>query len=202
MPVRPRDLPAEFRSRLIEERRQAKQAADAFVRFCKEDRADLLSDAAHWLHECSDEAWRLAMTKVARLQNVSADVQSAFLNIWIETKMLPLTVGNRRVMADALHVLMPCNYSGPPLTLCRGTSARERCHRRYGFSWTTDLTIARTFAERWAQPVPDSPELFEGVIFVNLSLAGSNSAGAAAGRLLRRGRGRGGSVPPRKDQGR
>jgi hypothetical protein len=149
-----RDVPPEFRARFLEERRDAREAAVVFARVCEEGRADQLYNAAQWLNECSSEAWRLAMIKVARLPTVASHVRDAFLPIWIESKMLPLRVGNRRVLADALRVLLPGNYAGLPLSLYRGASAGERRRRIYGFSWTTDITIARKFAEHWAQPAP------------------------------------------------
>jgi hypothetical protein len=64
--------------------------------------------------------------------------------------MLPLRVGSRRVVADALQVLLPRNYTGSPLTLYRGTSNHER-RRLFGFSWTTDVAIAQKFAKHWAK---------------------------------------------------
>jgi hypothetical protein len=100
------------------------------------------------------------MAKVGRLPAVSRDIQEAFLPIWIEHKMLPLSVGNRPVLAAALRVLMRSNYTGPPLTLYRGANSGERRRRLYGFSWSTDLAIARKFAENWSQPELQS----EGVV--------------------------------------
>jgi hypothetical protein len=141
----------EFRAQFFEERRHARQAAAAFARACEEGRVDQLYNAADWLNECVD-AWRLAMIKVARLPSVASEVRDAFLPIWIESKMLPLNVGNRRVLADALRVLLPGDYTGPSLSLYRGTGGFERRRRIYGFSWTMDVTIARKFAEHWAQP--------------------------------------------------
>ena len=70
----------------------------------------------------------------------------AFIPIWVETKMLPLTVGDRPVLAAALRRLMPRDYSGPRLTLYRGAADYERRRRFYGFSWTTEIDTARSFA--------------------------------------------------------
>jgi len=56
------------------------------------------------------------------------------------------------VLAAALRVLMRSDYTGPPLTLYRGAKSGERRRRLYGFSWSTDLAIARKFAENWSQP--------------------------------------------------
>ena len=145
-------LPPEWRDRLRRERRAARQAAANFAAICVRGDAGALYNPSQWLEESCHDAWRLAMSKVARLPKVSRDIQDAFLPIWIEHKHLPLAVRNRRVLLNALRILMPCDYSGAPLTLYRGAVGTERRRRLYGFSWTTDLATARKFAEHWAQP--------------------------------------------------
>jgi hypothetical protein len=119
---------------------------------CRDGRADLLDKAAHWLDECAGGAWRLALRKVARLPSVTPEIQNAFIPIWVEHKMLAREVGNRRVLAAALRVLLRGNEGGAPLTLYRGTRSRRR--RIHGFSWTTEIAVARKFAVHWAQPAP------------------------------------------------
>jgi hypothetical protein len=111
----------------------------------------MLYNANLWLNECVN-AWPIAMAKVARLPAVSRDIQEAFLPIWVEHKALPLWVGNRRVLANALRVLMRSDYTGPSLTLYRGANGGERRRRLYSFSWTTDQATAREFAERHVHP--------------------------------------------------
>ena len=143
-------LPPELRDSLLEEERQNKQAAEAFARVCRDGDADNQYDAHLWLNECVD-AWRPPMAKVAKLQSVSAEIQAAFLPIWVESKMLPLRVGHRPTMAAALRVLLPGGRLEHPLTLYRGTNIHERRRRIYGFSWTTDIATARSFAEHWSQ---------------------------------------------------
>jgi hypothetical protein len=96
------------------------------------------------------------MQRIARLDHVSPEIQNAFVSIWIESKMLPLRVGNRPVLAKALRVLMPGASVITPLTLYRGAIQQERRYRRYGFCWSTDLAVARKFAANWAQPMPAS----------------------------------------------
>jgi hypothetical protein len=147
-------LPPDLQERLKAERRQDRQAAGTFIRFCAEGDVEGLHRAAHWLDESNCDAWRFAMLGVARLPDVSEEIKQAFVCIWVPHKMLALTVGSRPVLARALRLLMPRNYSGPPLTLYRGTTARERRNRHYNFSWTTDPALARTFAENWARPKP------------------------------------------------
>jgi hypothetical protein len=124
--------------------------ADCFVSTCAEGRADQVSDVAAGVDDELD-AWRLAMTSIARLQSVTPEVKEAFVGVWVERKMLPLSVGNRRVLADALRILLPCGYSGSPLVLYRGACEGERRRRLYGFSWTTEVGVARKFTEHWAQ---------------------------------------------------
>jgi hypothetical protein len=125
-----------------------------FVRVCADGNADLLYDAAHYLDEQYNDGWRFACAGIAKLPRVSAEIQEAFVPIWVEHKMLPLSVGSRPLLAKALRVLLPGGYAGPPLTVYRGASNHERRHRIYGFSWTTDVAVARKFAENWAQPIP------------------------------------------------
>ncbi len=116
-------------------------------------RAEDLAPAAQWLHNEVD-AWRLAMTLVAKLPRVSPEIQNAFVSIWIESKHIPLSVGDRRITAAGLRVLMPGNYAGPPITLYRGAISVERRRGTYGFSWSTDLDTARTFAISNAHAIP------------------------------------------------
>ena len=132
---------------------------------CAESDADKLYDAHLWLNEQGNDAWRLAMTKVAKLPKVSRKIQKAFLPIWIESKMLPLRVGSHRVLANALRVLMPATYKGKRLKLYRGTSSAEHSRHIYGFAWTTDVAVARKFAAHWASHHFNS----EGVVLETLA---------------------------------
>jgi hypothetical protein len=100
-------LPPEIRATLKQYRRDARQAATAFARVCAEGEADKLYNTHLWLDETVD-GWRLAMIKVGKLPSVSREIQDAFLPIWVEHKHLPLAVGDRPVMAKALHV----NHAG------------------------------------------------------------------------------------------
>jgi hypothetical protein len=135
-------------SAIAAERRADRYAAKAFARACELGDAEQFLVATGLVQNAVD-GWRLALKKVARLSSVSDEIKAAFLNVWIETKMLPLYVGDRRVLVDALRVLLPVAPQDKPMHLFRGTSVRERRHRIYGFSWTTRLDIARRFAEHW-----------------------------------------------------
>jgi hypothetical protein len=141
-----------LKERLADERRRAMKAAAVFARVCRDGPADDVYNASLLLDECVDDAWRFAMAKVAKLSRVSPEIRDAFVPVWVQHKMLPLFVGHRPTMAAALRVLMPSSYSGPPLTIYRGTHTGERRRRLYGFSWTTDMATARSFAKNWSRP--------------------------------------------------
>lgn len=144
----------DIKARIAADARNDRRAAQAFIRACESGDADQFREAAHLISEFSLDGWRLAFIKVAKLGSVSDEIKNAFLNVWIESKMLPLRCGNRRAMADALRVLMPPYRAKAPMQLFRGAGARERKYHFYGFSWSTRREIARKFAENWAKFPP------------------------------------------------
>ena len=81
----------EFKAQIAEERRNDRRAAQAFIQACESGDADQFRDAAHLISELTIDGWRLALTKVAKLGSVNEEIKNAFLNVWIESKMLPLT---------------------------------------------------------------------------------------------------------------
>jgi hypothetical protein len=93
--------------------------------------------------------WEMAFREIAKLGSVKPEISEAFVPAWIEHKMWPLQVGDRRTLAHALRVLMPPQPGQEALTLYRGTDWRERVKRRYGFSWTKDRDVARRFGAHW-----------------------------------------------------
>jgi hypothetical protein len=75
------------------------------------------------------------------------------------------SVGHRPTMAAALRMLLRGVRVRSPLMLYRGTNNHERRRRLYGFSWTTDIATARTFAAHWSQPISANlGEGFQGVV--------------------------------------
>lgn len=141
---------AAWKAAIARERREARQWARVFAEAVRDGDVDRFIGAAECISELTVGGWLLAMKQVAKLPGTSPEIRAAFLGVWIETKMLPLKVGNRRVLADGLRVLMPAGtYQGPPLQLYRGASWGERCRRLYGFSWTRDVEIATKFGEHW-----------------------------------------------------
>jgi hypothetical protein len=136
----------DFHQAIRDERRRARAAARLFADAVKAGDVDRLYEGADAItDEC--DAWLPAMRMVAKLPPAPPAIREAFLRMWIESKGLGLRTGDRRSLANGLRVLLPCDYQGPPLRLWRGTTAGERRRRLYGFSWTTDLDIARRFAD-------------------------------------------------------
>jgi hypothetical protein len=108
-----------------EERRQAKVAAGYFLLACQTGDEQALYNAAAMLDETYG-GWTVAMRAVTRqIQSVSTGVRHAFIQIWIERKMLALTVNDHRAMCDAARILPP-PYQGLAVQLFRGASAQER----------------------------------------------------------------------------
>ena len=136
----------DFCAALAAEKATDRQGASAFAASCRAGNVSGMLWATGFLNNRTVDGWRLAMARVGRLSAVSPEVRAAFLNIWIESKHMPLKVGHRPTMARALHVLMPPIPQAEPLRLFRGTSASERNRHRYGFSWSTQRNIAERFA--------------------------------------------------------
>ncbi len=141
-----------MRAQLEREDRDSRAWALAFSAACEQgDVEEFLAIVSRSIEVV--DGWRLAFRKVARLRRISPKIRAAFVNVWVESKHLPLSIGDRRTAADGLRVLFPGGYRGAPIRLFRGAGGRERRHQLYGFSWTTRLDVARTFAEKWRPSV-------------------------------------------------
>src|SRR5580692_3300862 len=91
IPRRDTDEHAEFRQARADERRRARRAAKAFVDATRCGDVGRFLVAVNGLN-LEIDAWRLAMRGIGRLSGVSADIQAAFLSVWVESKHLPLRV--------------------------------------------------------------------------------------------------------------
>jgi hypothetical protein len=135
----------DFETQFKQERKESADAADVFVSACRDGDVQAMLEAVDWLNETTN-GWPLAMKRASRLSEVSPAITSAFLKVWIESKGLAFKVHNRRFVADALWVLLDDGYTGPPIRVYRGTSKKEHRNRTYGFSWSTQCSVARNFA--------------------------------------------------------
>jgi hypothetical protein len=130
---------------LRSERRAAKTAADLFVRACQTGDLATFFEAVDRISRTVDGGWLAAMRKVAKeVRVVNPEIQSAFRSVWIESKMLPLTVGDHRALCDAARLSLP--HSGPAVRLFRGAGAFERRRGIYGPSRSADAAAAERFA--------------------------------------------------------
>jgi len=138
----------DFRALVAAEQRERRRNAVAFAEAAKHGDVERFARFAY-----PDDAlnidYALAFRRISKLNSVSRGIAESFVGAWVEHKMLPLSVGNRRVLANALRVLMPPRPGQEALTVYRGTTWRERTRRIYLFSWTRDRDVARRFANRW-----------------------------------------------------
>jgi len=145
--VRLQDLPEEFRQQVMQERRRTREHAVAVVEACKAGHAERFYHLAYPYDDWPSGFWTPALRIIARsVSKVTPEIQAAFQQIWIETKMLNMRCDDHRALCQALRILMP-KYNGPELRLYRGAAALERRRRQYGISWTSSLSAAEEFAE-------------------------------------------------------
>jgi hypothetical protein len=86
------------------------------------------------------------MKRVARLPGTADEIRNEFLVYWIRQKGFYYKVPNYRVLAAALRVLLPPYHSQTPIQIYRGANTEEHERRAYGFSWTTKIETAKSFA--------------------------------------------------------
>jgi hypothetical protein len=140
---------SDFLLAIKSEQGDRQRAADDFAAAVASGDVDAFDDAVAVLGVTVD-AWGLALRRASKVSDISPDIQSAFLEVWVQHKGLGRSTHDRGVLRDALKKLMPPLASPPtaPVQLYRGATIRERVMRRYGFSWSTDKNIARGFAAR------------------------------------------------------
>jgi hypothetical protein len=93
--------------------------------------------------------WAMALSQLAKLQDVPAEIQETFQSAWIETKTVPAQVNNHRLVCAALRVMLP-PYTGPAVRLFRGAGFNEHRKRQYSLSWTEDYATAERFARDYS----------------------------------------------------
>jgi len=78
--------------------------------------------------------WPRAMRSVVRIGYASDEIRQRFVPFWLESgDHIRQETGSDALLAQGLRVLLP-RYAGPPLTLYRGDSARNRRRHTYGLS--------------------------------------------------------------------
>ena len=95
------------------------------------------------------EAGPRAMRAIARLQSVPEEIRIAARQAWQENgDDIRSEVDDDLALLDGFWKLLP-PYAGPPVTLYRGDSWFNRCHRTYGLAWSSNREIANGFALGW-----------------------------------------------------
>jgi hypothetical protein len=87
------------------------------------------------------------LRSLARLPPISNEARALMLSVWIHWgDGWRNEVNNDLLLIDVLRNLLP-PYTGEDVRLFRGESAFNRKRRTYGMSWTTDRSVAQSFAE-------------------------------------------------------
>lgn len=144
----------DFKRQIAIEAKQARDAGKAFASACADSDVDAFFKAVNFINDRTVDGWRHAMLHVSRLPRVSDEIKAAFMPVWVESKMLALTVGHRPTLARGLRVLMPGSKRQKPVRLFRGAGWLERQRRLYGFSWSTRRAVAVYFAKNWETMSP------------------------------------------------
>src|SRR5215469_11457948 len=73
---------------LREEQRKRQQTAKMFVDAVLRNDCAAFCEAVNLLMDQVVDGWSTAITQVAKLQQVSPEIQNAFLRVWTQSKML------------------------------------------------------------------------------------------------------------------
>jgi hypothetical protein len=137
------DIRAKIREEQRRQRRSDRKAAMTFVEACKAGDAERVYDLAEHLGEETLSGWSIAIGKIANERpDLSPHVREALLAYWAQHRGSSMGL-DHKALRIALRVMMP-PYSGSAMRVYRGASANERRRRIYGFSWTSDISIAQT----------------------------------------------------------
>jgi hypothetical protein len=129
---------------VADRRREERAAVRSFVEAIKTANAESLGAAIDAVDKQS--AWDAAMRAIVNVPCPSADFRHRLLNLWLRSgDHLRGEVNDDLVLAKALRSILP-PYDGPPLTLYRADSARNRSRRTYGLAWSASKDVARGFA--------------------------------------------------------
>jgi hypothetical protein len=131
---------------LADERRRQREAASAFINAVRASDNEAASKAASELWAHGRAAWRRALRGIVDA-NPSPEFRNRFVGFWVLAgDMLRDDAADDPLVLAALRALLPA-YHGPDRTLYRGESIYAWRRRRHGMAWTTDLDVARAFAD-------------------------------------------------------
>ena len=125
---------------------------DAFATAIRTADINALNEALGALQYCEHllSPWPRIVSAVEQL-DPPAKFRRHCLQIWLSWgDGLRSEVNDDLLLIRLLRVLLP-KYTGPALTLYRGDTFWNRRRRTYGIAWTTNIAVARNFANRPAQ---------------------------------------------------
>lgn len=138
---------AEWKARLKEQKRQERNAIDAFVSALPlDDGGETAMRAFDALFEFGAAPWGLIFKRVQGV-DASPAFREQFLQSWVVCgDAIRNDCQGDLDLTKGLRCLLPV-YSGSGMTLYRGDGFESRRTRRYGMSWTSDKEVARDFAQ-------------------------------------------------------
>ncbi|HEV2596233.1 MAG TPA: hypothetical protein VGU01_13640 [Sphingomicrobium sp.] len=130
------------------ERRKRAEFVSMFERACEGGDINAFLHAVDGINEYG--AWPKAFARISRLSSIQSAVKDEFMQVWVESKLMGLTAGDRKTLVHALRLLFPASACPTvPLQVYRGAGALERKRAAYGVCWTSDPSVARTFADEY-----------------------------------------------------
>jgi hypothetical protein len=92
--------------------------------------------------------WHEAIAQLITGTGPDEDLGRALLGFWISYGFhIASSLKGDLILVDAFKYLLP-PYDGPALKLYRGELHSRHVERTYGFSWTSNLSVATMFASR------------------------------------------------------
>lgn len=145
------DPDADYEVQIVEEKARERHARRVAASLLAE--AVVTSSVEHLyeavkLIDCATRGFLPVLCRWAGRKSVAvpAEIQEAFLSMYVQRKQLAFQIDNPAALIRLLRTFLPTNYSGPALDVYRGASRREMLTGRYGVSWTTDPSVAEDFA--------------------------------------------------------
>jgi hypothetical protein len=135
---------AEFQRIKKAERRASRDAVKAFVEGARTGNLELFCSGLELVEKYC--VFKSAFRAVAKY-SAPMEFRNRFSGVWqLDGDHIRSEVNEDRTLIEGLRVLLP-PYTGDALQLYRGDSMWNRQRRSYGLSWTTELEVARGFAD-------------------------------------------------------
>lgn len=139
----------EARALVTAERNAERAAINAFLEGIKRGNSKDIRTATEKLRYSVWGHFRAALRSAATLRNLPVASRHAMLNFCLENgDTLRDAAQNDLLLLSFYRAVLP-RYSGPGLTIYRAATFAERCHHTYGWSWTSNIEVARSFAEKY-----------------------------------------------------